>query len=109
MAVQVSMTIRVAGDAECLVHCAFIPGGRTINKERHIEFFGRLTDAMRRKREAKWPPNSLFLKHGSTSAYRSLVVRKCLSKRNVTALELSRYSSALSPPYFFLFPRLKVF
>jgi hypothetical protein len=27
----------------------------------------------------------------------------------VTALELSRYSSALSPPYFFLFPRLKVF
>jgi hypothetical protein len=83
MAVRVSVTIGAAGDVEYLVHCEFIAEGRTVNKERHIEFFVRLRDALRRKYTEEWARNSLFLLHCSTPAHRSFVVKESTLPRTI--------------------------
>ncbi|KAJ4427328.1 hypothetical protein ANN_24948 [Periplaneta americana] len=67
-------------DSQGLMHHEFIPEGRTVTKELYVETLRRLWDAVRRKRP---------------------------EKHNITALDHPPYSPDLSPPDYFLFPRLK--
>jgi hypothetical protein len=61
-------------DAQGLVHYEFIPEGRTVNKEMHIEILRRLMDAVRRKRPGKRAQRSRFLLYDGAPAHWSLVV-----------------------------------
>ncbi|KAJ4452282.1 hypothetical protein ANN_03800 [Periplaneta americana] len=72
--------LEVFFDSQGLIHHEFIPEGRTVIKELYVEILLRLRDSVRRKRPEKW--------------------------HNITALDHPPYSPDLSPPDYFLFPRL---
>ncbi|KAJ4443764.1 hypothetical protein ANN_05542 [Periplaneta americana] len=90
-----------------LMHHEFIPEGRTVTKELYVETLRRLWDAVRRKRPEKWVENNWFLMHDNAPAHRAIIVKNFLARHNITALDHPPYSPDLSPPDYFLFPRLK--
>ncbi|KAJ4441025.1 hypothetical protein ANN_10874 [Periplaneta americana] len=90
-----------------LMHHEFIPEGRTVTKELYVETLRRLWDAVRRKRTEKWVENNWFLMHDNAPAHRAIIVKNFLARHNITALDHPPYSPDLSPPDYFLFPRLK--
>lgn len=99
--------LEVFFDTQGLVHYEFIPEGRTVNREMYVDILRRLRDAVRRKRPEKWARNNWYLLHDNAPAHRSVMVLNYLARHNVTALQHPPYSPDLSPPDFFLFPRLK--
>ncbi|KAJ4442071.1 hypothetical protein ANN_11937 [Periplaneta americana] len=72
-----------------------------------VETLRRLWDAVRRKRPEKWVENNWFLMHDNAPAHRAIIVKNFLARHNITALDHPPYSPDLSPPDYFLFPRLK--
>ncbi|KAJ4449198.1 hypothetical protein ANN_00595 [Periplaneta americana] len=90
-----------------LMHHEFIAEGRTVTKELYVETLRRLWDAVRRKRPEKWVENNWFLMHDNAPAHRAIIVKNFLARHNITALDHPPYSPDLSPPDYFLFPRLK--
>ncbi|KAJ4433779.1 hypothetical protein ANN_16091 [Periplaneta americana] len=94
-------------DSQGLMHHEFIPEGRTVTKELYVETLRRLWDAVRRKRPEKWVENNWFLMHDNAPAHRAIIVKNFLARHNITALDHPPYSPDLSPPDYFLFPRLK--
>ncbi|KAJ4426782.1 hypothetical protein ANN_26581 [Periplaneta americana] len=93
--------------AEGLIHHEFIPEGRTVTKELYVEILRRLRVAVRRKRPEKWVDNNWFLMHDNAPPHRAIIVKNFLARHNITALDHPPYSPDLSPPDYFLFPRLK--
>ncbi|KAJ4450592.1 hypothetical protein ANN_02017 [Periplaneta americana] len=51
--------------------------------------------------------NNWFLMHDNAPAHRAIIVKNFLARHNITALDHPPYSPDLSPPDYFLFPRLK--
>ncbi|KAJ4440720.1 hypothetical protein ANN_08868 [Periplaneta americana] len=94
-------------DSQGLMHHEFIPEGRTVTKELYVEILRRLWDAVRRKRPEKWVEKNWFLMHDNAPAHRAIIVKNFLARHNITALDHPPYSPDLSPPDYFLFPRLK--
>jgi hypothetical protein len=95
--------LEVSFDVQDLVHCEFIPEGRTVNKEMCVEIRCLLKDAVKKETSGKRARNSRILLHDNASAYRSLVVKKCLVKSNLMALEHPLKCPDLPSPFFFLF------
>jgi histone-lysine N-methyltransferase SETMAR len=80
---------------------------KTVNKLIHIDILRRLSDAVRRKRHAKWRTDSWFPLHDNAPAHRSVLVKDIITKNNVATLEQSPYSPDLAPADLYLFPQLK--
>ncbi|KAJ4437155.1 hypothetical protein ANN_17290 [Periplaneta americana] len=99
--------LEVFFDSQGLIHHEFIPEGRTVTKELYVEILRRLRDAVRMKRPEKWVENNWFLMHDNAPAHRAIIVKNFLARHNITALDHPPYSPDLSPPDYFLFPRLK--
>ncbi|KAJ4443386.1 hypothetical protein ANN_05054 [Periplaneta americana] len=99
--------LEVFFDSQGLIHHEFIPEGRTVTKELYVEILRRPRDAVRRKRPEKWVENNWFLTHDNAPAHRAIIVKNFLVRHNITALDHPPYSPDLSPPDYFLFPRLK--
>ncbi|KAJ4451209.1 hypothetical protein ANN_02669 [Periplaneta americana] len=93
-------------DSQGLMHHEFIPEGQYCNERIYVETLRRLWDAVRRKRPEKWVENNWFLMHDNAPAHRAIIVKNFLARHNITALDHSPYSP-VSPPDYFLFPRLK--
>jgi len=72
----------------------------------YIDIFCRRRDAIKRKHNKKWRTDIRFLLHVSAPAYRSVLVKNCLAKNNVTTLEHPPCSSDLAPTDVYLFSRL---
>ncbi|KAJ4436780.1 hypothetical protein ANN_16912 [Periplaneta americana] len=104
---QCKVMLEVFFDSQGLMHHEFIPEGRTVTKELYVETLRRLWDAVRRKRPEKWVENNWFLMHDNAPAHRAIIVKNFLARHNITALDHPPYSPDLSPPDYFLFPRLK--
>ncbi|KAJ4444102.1 hypothetical protein ANN_05891 [Periplaneta americana] len=103
----IKVMLEVFFDSQGLMHHEFIPEGRTVTKELYVETLRRLWDAVRRKRPEKWVENNWFLMHDNAPAHRAIIVKNFLARHNITALDHPPYSPDLSPPDYFLFPRLK--
>ncbi|KAJ4428902.1 hypothetical protein ANN_25896 [Periplaneta americana] len=99
--------LEVFFDSQGLIHHEFIPEGHTVTKELYVEILRRLRDAVRRKRPEKWVENNWLLMHDNSPAHRAIIVKNFLARHNITALDHPPYSPDLSPPDYFLFPRLK--
>ncbi|KAJ4441895.1 hypothetical protein ANN_11755 [Periplaneta americana] len=99
--------LEVFFDSQGLIYHEFIPEGRTVTKELYVEILRRLRDAVRRKRPEKWVENNWFLRRDNAPAHRAIIVKNFLARHNITALDHPPYSPDLSPPDYFLFPRLK--
>jgi hypothetical protein len=73
----------------------------------YVRILYHFRNAVRRKHLDKWAQNSWFLVHNNAPARRLLVVKKCLAKYSVTALEHASHFLDLSLPDFSLFLRLQ--
>jgi hypothetical protein len=60
----------------------------------------RLRKNVRRLRPELWLQGNWLLHHGNAPSHTSFFTREFLTKNNMTVI--------LHPPYFFLFPRLKI-
>ena len=78
-----------------------------MNKEMYIDILLRPSYAVRRKRPEKWRTSSWFILHCNAPAYRSVLVKNFLAKKNVTTLEPPPNSPDLVVADICLFPRLK--
>jgi hypothetical protein len=74
----------------------------------YFDILRRLWDAVRRKRPEEWKYNIWFLFHDNAAAHRSVLVKDCLEKSNVTTLEHLPHSPDLVPADFCLSLRLKL-
>ena len=63
---------------------------------------------MRRKWPEMWKNGDWLLDHDSAPAHTSLVVRKFLTKNNMTTVPDPAYSPDLSPCNFYVFPKMKL-
>jgi transposase len=55
-----------------------------------------------------WTAGSWLLHHNNVPAHTTLSIRKFFAKHSIPTIPQSPYSPDLSPPYFFLFPKLKI-
>jgi hypothetical protein len=83
-----------------------IYGNCCCEEEMYIDILRRLSEAVRRKRLAKWTTSSSFLPHYNAAAHRSVFVKDFLA-RNVTTLQHSTYTPDLAAADLYMFPRLK--
>jgi hypothetical protein len=79
----------------------------TVNKERHIDIFRRLKYAVRRKRIEKLRANLWFVLYDNAPAHRSVLVKDCLAKNDVIALQRPPHSSDLATGDFYMLFVLK--
>jgi [histone H3]-lysine36 N-dimethyltransferase SETMAR len=96
-------------DTDGVVHHEFVPQGQTVNQWYYLDVLKRLRDAVRRKRHSKWQSGVWMLHHDNAPAHSALSIVEYLAKHNVPLVPQPPYSPDLSPPDFFLFPRLKRF
>jgi len=73
----------------------------------YIDILRRLRDAVRRKCPEEWKYNIWFLFHDNAAAHRSVLVKDCLVKNNVTTPEHPPHSPDLVPADLYLSVRLK--
>jgi hypothetical protein len=78
-----------------------------VNELIHIDILRRLSDAVRRKRHAKWRTGSWFLLHENAPAHRSVLVKDFLAKNDLTTMQHPTHTSDLAPADLYLFPQLK--
>jgi len=63
---------------------------------------------MGRKRPEMWKNGNWLLHHDNSPAHTSLVVRKFLTKNNVSTVPHPAYSPDLAPCDFYMFPKMKL-
>ncbi|GBM12406.1 hypothetical protein AVEN_211583-1 [Araneus ventricosus] len=84
-------------------------GDNTVTlKTVYWEAFKRLLARIRRVRSHRKEPGSWFLFYDNARPHTATLVKLFLATHGVTELSQPQYSPDLSPPDFFLFPKLKV-
>ena len=94
-------------DHRGVVHYEYAPQGQTVTKEYYLEVLRRLRDAVRRKRPDMWATGNWKLHHDNAPAHASHLIQNFLAKHGIEQVQHPPYSPDLSPPDFFLFPKLK--
>jgi [histone H3]-lysine36 N-dimethyltransferase SETMAR len=92
-------------DRRGIIHKEFVPTGTTVTKEFYVGVLKRLKQRVNRVRPdiaRGWK-----LHHDNAPAHTALVVGTLLANYGVATLPHPPYSPDLSPPDFFLFPRVK--
>ena len=96
-------------DCEGIIHKEFLPEGSTLNAAAYVEVLKRLLQRIRRVRpQYSEPEATWFLLHDNARPHTAAVVQQLLAKRGVASLAHPPYSPDLSPPDYFLIPRLKI-
>jgi hypothetical protein len=90
------------------VHKEFIPKGKTVNAEFYKGVMYGLLKCIQRFRPAAFFSRDFFLLHDNAPAHKAASVCLFLTPKNVTTLYPPLYSPNLSPPDYFLFPKLKM-
>jgi transposase len=67
-----------------------------------------LQDEVHRKGPEMWTVRSWLLHHNNVPARTALSIRQFLAKHSIPTLPQPSYSPELSPPDFFLFPKLRI-
>lgn len=94
-------------DADGIVHHEYAPQGQTVNKEFYLDVMRRLREAIRRKRPLLWESSRWMLHHNGAPAHTSCLVQQFLAKHGTIQVAHPPYSPDMSPPDFFLFPKIK--
>ena len=92
------------------MHKEFVPEGKTVNAEFYKGVMDRLLKRIQRVRPAALSSRDFFLLHDNTPAHKAASVCQFLNQKNVITLYPPPlpYSPNLSPPDYFLFPKLKI-
>jgi hypothetical protein len=97
---NVKSMIIIFFDIKGIVHKEFILAGQRVNSAYNCELLRQLRENLRRLRPELWRQKSWLLHYDNTPLRTSFSTREFLTRNNVTVI--------LHPPYFSLFPRLKV-
>lgn len=95
-------------DSQGIIHKEFLPPGSTVNAEFYKNVLDRLCKRIARVRPALWKDRSFFLLHDNAPAHTAAIVTQFLAKKMIPVLDHPPYSPDLSPPDYFLFPKLKM-
>jgi len=94
-------------DFHRVVHREFVPEGKTVN----AKFYKGLMDGLLKRIQRVRPPafcsRDFFLSHDNAPAHKAAIVCQFLTKKCCNHLS-PPYSPYLSPPGYFLFPKLKM-
>jgi histone-lysine N-methyltransferase SETMAR len=93
-------------NSQGIIHKEFVPPGEKVNKEYYVAVLSRLVqriyqDLSFRKEEA-W-----FLSHDNVRPHTAASLKQFLAKQEIQGLNHPPYSPDVSPPDFFLFPKIK--
>jgi hypothetical protein len=95
-------------DSQGVVHKEFVPEGKTVNAEFYKGVMDRLLKCIHQVCPAVFCSQDFFLLHDNAPAHKAANVCQFFTQKNVTILYHAPYSPALSPPDYFLFPKLKM-
>jgi transposase len=90
------------------VHKEFIPEGKTVNEKFYKGVMDHLLKRIHWVCPAVFCSRDFFLLHNNAPAQKAASVCQFLTQKNVTTLYHPLYSPDLSPPHYFLFPKLKM-
>jgi hypothetical protein len=90
------------------VHKEFVPEGKTVNAEFYKGVMDRLLKGIQWVRPAVFCSQEFFLLHDNAPAHKTANVCQFLTQKNVTTPYHPPYLPDLSPPHYFLFPKLKM-
>jgi len=82
--------------------------GCTVNAEYYKGVLDRLISRIRRVRPALYRTHEFFLLHDNSPAHSVAKIRQFLTQKQVATLNHPQYSPDLSPPDYFLFPKVKL-
>jgi histone-lysine N-methyltransferase SETMAR len=94
-------------DSEGIVHKEFAPEGKTVNAEFYKGVMDCLLKHIQPVRPAAFCSRDFFLLYDNAPAHKAASVCQFLTQKNVTTLYHPSDSPDLSPPDYFLFPKLK--
>jgi hypothetical protein len=100
--------LKILFDSKGVVHKEFVPEGKRVNAEFYKRVMHRLLKRIHRIRPAALCCQDFFLLHDIAPAHKAASVCQFLIPKNVTTLYHHPHSPALSPPDYFLFPKLKM-
>ena len=99
-------------DSQGVLHKEFVPEGKTVNAEFYKGVMGRLLKRIQRVRPSVFCSRDFFLLHDNApSPHKAASVCQFLTKKkryNPLSHSHPPYSTDLSPPEYFLFPKLKM-
>ena len=92
-------------DSQGIVHKEYVPEGKKVNAEFYKGVMDRPLKRIQRVRPAAFCCRDFFLLHDNAPPHKVASVCQFLTPQKVTLLY---YSPDLSPPNYFLFPKLKM-
>jgi len=95
-------------DSQGLVHKEFVPVGKTVIAEFYKGVMECLLKCIQWVHLAVFCFQDFFLLHDNVPAYKATSVGQFFTPKNFTTLYHPLYSPDLSPPDYFLFPKLKM-
>jgi histone-lysine N-methyltransferase SETMAR len=94
-------------DSQGVLHKEFLPEGKPVIAEFYKGVMDRLLKHIQRVRPVAFCSQDFFLLHNNAPAHKAASVCQFLTQKNVTTLYHLPYSPDLSPPDYYLFPKLK--
>jgi len=95
-------------DSQGAVHKEFVLKGKRVNEEFYKGALYRLLERIHRVHPCVFCCRDFFLLHDNAPAHKAASVCQFLTPKNVTTLYHPPYSPDVSPPDYFLFPKLKM-
>ncbi len=101
--------VAVFWDAKGIIHCEFVPEGRSVNAVLYHDMLRRLREAVRRKHPDIWRNccTQFWLQHDGAPVHRSRLVIDFCANNNMKLVLHPPYSPDITLSDFFLFTRLK--
>ncbi|GFS90936.1 mariner Mos1 transposase [Trichonephila clavipes] len=94
-------------DADRIVHHEYFPQDQTENKKFYLDAMRRIREAVRRKRPVLWVSSRWMLHHDGAPVHNTNLVQQFLTKHGTIQVAHPPFSPNMSPPDFFLFPKIK--
>ena len=94
-------------DSQALVHKEFVSEGKAANAELYKGVMDLFLKSIQRVRPAAFRSRFFFLLHDNAPAHKAASVCQFLTQKNVTIIYHPPLLPRLSPPNYFLFPKLK--
>jgi histone-lysine N-methyltransferase SETMAR len=86
------------------MHKEFVQEGCTVN----AECYKGVLDCLISRIPALYHTHDYFHLHGNAPVHSAAKIRQFLTQKHVATLHHPPYSPDLSPPYYFLFPKVKL-
>jgi len=95
-------------DSQGTLHKEFVQEGCTVNAEYYKGVLDHLISCIQRVHSALYRTRGFFLLHDNAPAHSAAKIRQFLTQKQVATLNHPPYSPDLSPPNYFLFPKVKL-